>query len=79
MAKILKLAAVGRSREDLARDQANREPGPLQPRAERLAFPIWSYLSCYPAPYMASPRCGRISLPCASMTRKDSRSPGSVG
>ena len=31
------------------------EPGPLQPRAEGLAFPIWSYLSCYPARFMASP------------------------
>src|SRR5205823_7625727 len=29
--------------------------GPLQPRAEGLAFPIWSYLSCYPARFMASP------------------------
>jgi hypothetical protein len=28
----------------------------LQPRAEGLAFPIWSYLSCYPARFMASPR-----------------------
>src|SRR6202023_457675 len=27
----------------------------LQPRAEGLAFPIWSYLSCYPARFMASP------------------------
>src|ERR1700731_359193 len=24
-------------------------------RAEGLAFPIWSYLSCYPARFMASP------------------------
>src|SRR5690348_11488931 len=31
------------------------EPGPLQPKADGLAFPIWSYLSCYPARFMASP------------------------
>jgi hypothetical protein len=28
----------------------------LQPRAEGLAFLIWSYLSCYPARFMASPQ-----------------------
>jgi hypothetical protein len=34
------------------------EPGPFQPRAEGVEFPIWSYLSCYPARFMASPQVG---------------------
>jgi SAM-dependent methyltransferase len=29
---------------------------PLQPRAEGLTFLIWSYLSCYPARFVASPQ-----------------------
>jgi hypothetical protein len=54
-------AATPRAGDTLAAP-ANLERAQLQTRAEGLAFPIWSYLSCYPARLMASPHNGREIL-----------------